>query len=157
MENSGRTKQAGFSLIELMIVVAIVGLLALVAVPSYQTQIQKGKRAEGKAALMSGASKMERYYSDNNFYPSNSASCGNGTSSASALTAAGVPAYSGDNPAKYAYDITVTFALGASSACAQVYTLMAAPHNWTDNVCGNLTITNTGAKGQSIGTASDCW
>lgn len=151
-------RTTGFTLIELMITVAIVGILAAVAFPSYQNQIQKGKRAEGKAALLNSASKMERYYSDNNFFPSNSASCGGGTTSALALAAAGIPVFSGESTTKNAYDITVTFALGAGSACAQVYTLTATPKNWTDATCGNLSITNTATKGNTgTGAVQDCW
>lgn len=153
-----RQSARGFTLIELMITLAIVGILAAVAFPSYQSQVQKGKRAEGKAALLNGASKLERYYSDNNFFPSNSASCGSGTNSATALAAAAVPANSGESTTLNAYDISVTFALGAASACANVYTLTATPKNWTDSQCGNLTISNTGAKGKSgSGTVQDCW
>ena len=153
-----RQPARGFTLIELMITVAIIGILAAVAFPAYQSQIQKGKRAEGKAALLNGASKLERYYSENNFFPSNSVNCGGGTSAATALTAAGLVDYSGDNNTKNAYDISVTFALGAGSACAQVYTLTATPKNWTDSLCGNLTISNTSAKGESgTGSVQDCW
>lgn len=153
-----RQPARGFTLLELMVTVAIIGILAAVAFPAYQSQVQKGKRAEGKAALLNSASKLERYYSDNNFFPSNSASCGNGTSSATALAAAAVAVFSGDSSSNNAYDMSVTFALGASSACAQVYTLTATPKNWTDSQCGNLTISNTSAKGVTgSGSVQDCW
>lgn len=61
-------KSKGFTLIELMIVVAIIGILAAVAFPAYQDSVRKGKRSDGQAALMDIMAKQERYYTDNNTY-----------------------------------------------------------------------------------------
>ena len=58
----------GFTLIELMIVVAILGILLGVAIPQYNNYLVKAKRTEGKTALTDNAAKLERYYSDYNFY-----------------------------------------------------------------------------------------
>jgi len=59
---------AGFTLIELMVVVAIVGILAAVAYPSYIDSVRKGKRAEARAALMNLLQQQERYFTQNNTY-----------------------------------------------------------------------------------------
>ena len=64
-------KNAGFSLIEVVIVVAIVGILAAIALPGYQESVRKGNRSDGQAALLEAASRMERYFYDNNTYTSN--------------------------------------------------------------------------------------
>ncbi|KRW81882.1 type IV pilin protein [Marinobacter sp. P4B1] len=55
----------GFTLIELMIVVAIIGILAAIAFPSYQNYVTKTRRADAQAALTGFATAMERYYTDN--------------------------------------------------------------------------------------------
>ncbi|WP_372880683.1 type IV pilin protein [Psychromonas sp.] len=58
----------GFSLIELMIVVAIVGILAMVAYPSYTDSVRQSRRADGQAALLGLAQAMERFYTTNGTY-----------------------------------------------------------------------------------------
>ncbi len=153
-------RQAGFSIIELMIVVAIIGLLAGIGIPSYREHVTKGKRAEGKAALIAAASRLERYYTQNNCYPS--PSCGSPVSSdsAAALTNTGINGFSGDaaDTSKAAYNISLT-------VTPQVYTITAVPRSpFVDTKCGNLTLSNTGRKWtQSNGTSDDttrvdgCW
>jgi type IV pilus assembly protein PilE len=149
---------AGFTIVELMIVVAIIGLLAGIGVPSYRDYVNKSKRAEAKAALTAAAARLERFYSVNNCYPS--AACGSplATDSVSALAAAGIQAFSGDNASKAYYNISLTFA-------AQTFTVTASPKSpHVDTLCGNLTLSNTGRKWtQSNGTSDDttlvpnCW
>ena len=66
----------GFTLIELMVVVAIASVLAAVAYPSYQAQVAKGRRADAKQALLDLAQKMERFYTERATYAG--AALGNG-------------------------------------------------------------------------------
>ena len=88
LSSARRRTLSGFTLIELMIVVAIVGILAAVAYPAYTDSVRKGKRAEARAALMDLLQQQERYLSQTNTY---------------AIFAVGTPgalpfkAYSGDN------------------------------------------------------------
>ncbi len=66
----------GFTLIELMIVVAIVAILGAIAYPSYQAQVQKSRRADGKEALLNAASLQERWFMQNSQYIVNASGAG---------------------------------------------------------------------------------
>jgi type IV pilus assembly protein PilE len=143
-------KQRGFTLIELMVAVVVIAIIAAVGFPSYQEYIRRGKRAEGKAHLMRAAQQMERFYSLNNCYPSNTANCGNAGSSAAALAAVSVNAHSGDSVASSAYNLTVT-------TTAQAFTLTATP-TFTDDKCGALGLNNAGAKTKTGAESQQyCW
>jgi type IV pilus assembly protein PilE len=61
-------RQCGFTLIELMIVVVIIGIIASVAYPSYTRYVERGRLSDGKAGLMQAATEMERCYSSNYSY-----------------------------------------------------------------------------------------
>lgn len=77
---SSRRRSAGFTLMELMITVAIVGILAAVAIPSYQDYVRRGQIPEGLAALSDFRVKMETYYQDNRGY--GDAACADATTAA---------------------------------------------------------------------------
>ena len=134
--------ERGFTLVELMIVVGTVAALAVIAVPSYKDAVQKGRRAEARASLMQAASALERYYTMNNIYTTD-------------LAAAGSNAFTGDSAAKSYYTMTVT---AAPAGIQSGFTVTAEPQNWTDSVCGSLSLTQSGAKGRS-GPAdlASCW
>ena len=124
-----KKSQSGFTLIELMITVAIVGILASIAIPSYQDSVMKSRRADAKGALLGYANTMERHFTVNNTY-------------------VGAPT----NPGTDYYDITVST---NPAATASTYTLNAAPKGaQVNDKCGTLTLTHTGVKGAN---AADCW
>lgn len=68
-------KRNGFTLIELMIVVAVVGILTAIALPSYTSYINRGKITDAIAALADYRIKMEQYFQDNRNYGTASGSC----------------------------------------------------------------------------------
>ena len=63
----------GFTLIELMLVIAILGIIAAIALPSFLGQIQKARRSDAKQALFQVAAKLEQFYQDNKGYPDGTA------------------------------------------------------------------------------------
>lgn len=145
------SKQRGMTLIELMIVVVVIAILAAIGYPSYTEQVNRGRRGEGKSALLKAAQQMERYYTLNNCYPSAACAPNNAAASAAALTAAGIRGYSGDDPTESWYAITVT-------VNPQDYTLTATPQNFADPKCAVLTLSNTGVKTKSgTDTLQNCW
>ena len=134
-------RSAGFTLIELMIVVAVIALLAAIALPSYQDSVRKSRRADAKAALVQLAQFMERNFSLAQRYDLDSA----GNAIALPFTESPV-----DSGTKF-YDLKLT-AVGLST-----FTLTATPKNGqAADVCMDLTIDNAGSKGTSS-TRTDCW
>jgi type IV pilus assembly protein PilE len=63
-----RSRSAGFTLIELMVVVVITAILASIAVPAYNSSIRKSRRTEAKTALLDAAAREERYFATQNIY-----------------------------------------------------------------------------------------
>lgn len=134
---------SGFTLVELMIVVAIVGILSAVAYPAYTEQIRRGNRAEATAALLEAQQFMERYYGASNRY--STAADGNPA----------LPTRLQTLPTSGAARYTLSVAATVNS-----YTLTATPSgSMAADKCGSLTITNTGVKGRSATgpTIADCW
>ena len=73
MGNKVKSKHSGFTLIELMIVVAIIGILAMIAYPAYQDYVTRANRAQGQSILLDAQLKQERFRSYNNTYATTSA------------------------------------------------------------------------------------
>lgn len=139
-------KNQGVTLIELMIVVAIVGILAAIAYPSYQESTAKTRRANAQGELMSLSSALERYYSQNNHY--SDAADGGADTGAPAATL-----YVIESGVANFYTITIS-AVGDADA-AQTYTLSAAPAGaMVGDRCGTMTLNSAGAK---TATQTDCW
>ena len=136
--------QAGFTLIEVMITVVIIGILASIAYPSYQESVMKSRRVDAQGALLGFANAMEHYFTVHNTY------VGATNAGASAIFSATSPV----NGATAYYNLTI------NAADANAYTLNAAPIGAQANDrCGTLMLAQTGARGFTGAgvTAADCW
>lgn len=136
-------RNSGFTLIELMIVVAIIGILSAVGYPAYTDYIMRGNRSEATAALLEAQQFMERYYGASNRY--STAADGNPVLPTRLQT---IPA---GGPTRYTLSVAAT---------VNSYTLTATPSgSMATDKCGSITITNTGVKGRSATgpTVAECW
>lgn len=140
-------RSRGFTLVELMIVLAIIAILAAIAVPAYTRYVYRARRVDGQQLLLTIANAEERYYAVNNKYTTDPTQIG--FTGSSAVSNHGY------------YLATLTPASGSTSA--QTYLAKASPQGvQSGDVCGSLSIDNTGNKqpdttNAALNSNGNCW
>lgn len=134
------TKQRGVTLIELMVVVAIVGILAAIVVPTYTEQVRRGRVASAKAMLHEVLQHQERFYSENNTFTVDMADLGYGAGPY--LTERG--------------GHTIALAIGPTGEITTSVTVTATPVV-ADTKCGVLGLSSNMAKTASGTAPATCW
>ena len=152
--NNSRTRHAssqlGVTLIELMVVVAIVAILSAFAYPSYERYVIKTKRSVAQSALLQVADRQQQFFMDNKRF-------------AADLTNLGFPAnpyvLNDDGASTVASDTQAVYSVSFSNVTATPWTATAAPLQGQlsrDSYCGSLSLTQAGAKGKT-GSSDKCW
>ena len=140
MRRCAANTRRGFTLIELMVVLAVAAILAAVAFPSYKGQVAKGRRADGKQALVDLAQKLERFYTER------------GTFAGAALGGGGL--YPLVSSGGY-------YSLAITSQSADGFTLSATPRgNQAADACGALGYNHLGDRSMAAGATlslDQCW
>lgn len=139
---AGIGRRGGFTLIELMVAVAILGIIIGIAIPSYQRYVLESGRADGKAALFGAAQTLERCYTRYSSYSDDACAIGDGDT---------IDSEEGKYEVAVSIDSATAFTLTASPTGAQA----------KDKECPQLTLDHTGARGVKEDSGDDvideCW
>ena len=142
------TQQNGFTLIEVLVVIAIIGILLKIAVPAYTTYVQQAHRTDAKNALLDLAAREEKYFSLNNTY----------TADPTQLygTGATFPMPISTNGTAY-YNLIAPTITAPTTATAATFSASASPiagSSQASDSCGTFTINSYGVTSAAT---SNCW
>jgi len=161
-----RSRFTGFTLVELVIVMAVIALLMAIAIPSYRRNVQKSNRAVAKGALTQLLARQEQFFSDRKSYATSLTALGYSAATLYACNNGGLDCAAGTG----IYEITVcssgsfTSSTGVAISCAApsatTVWLKATPINIQSSPldsCGTLVASTDGIKGQNGSLGTTCW
>jgi type IV pilus assembly protein PilE len=149
-----KSRAAGFTLIELMIAVAIVGILATIAATSYQSQVMRSRRTDARTAILDLAGREEKLFSTTNVYSQLPSVLGYGTAAAFPIPVGG--------SGTYYYNVNVITPDTAQASAPNTYAITATPIATTsqagDTACTSLSVNQLGQQASTgTGTVATCW
>ena len=159
MKKSYRYKnsQAGFTLVELMVVVMVIAILASVAIPSYSGYVTDARRQGAAQEILTIASRQEQHFLDNKAYATSLTQLGY---SAQPIGTNENGGYVGATDASAMYTFAITSTTATTSGTIRAYTISAIPKGSQlsrDTECGTLTLTEAGVKTAGGASNPDCW
>lgn len=148
-------RSSGFTLIELMIVVAIVAILAAIAYPAYQEQILKTKRSVAQGALLEIAARQEQHFLDNRTYTDDLSDLGYAASTIY-FDSNRSPVAAASSDRIYAVSVQTP---DGGCPIVSCYVLQAVPQGSqaSDTKCGTLTLSSRGEKSATGTRPTSCW
>jgi type IV pilus assembly protein PilE len=154
-----KTGTAGFTLIELMVTVAIVGILATIAATSYQSQVMRSRRTDARTALLDLAGREEKLFSTTNVYSNSPSVLGYGTATSFPAPPSGIPVSNGGTPY---YNVSVVTPDATQTGVTNSYLITATPIAGTqqagDTTCTSLSINQLGQQTATpAANAATCW
>ena len=163
-------KENGFTLMELVIVVAIIGILAAFSFPQYERYVDRAARSDARAAVIGLAGALERRFTENNSYCDNAVAVADGGAVVADCGSADVTV-GADTGTPRIYDANIpsgntvnpNYVLTISAVTRSNFTVTATRANrMVGDECMNYTYTNTGQKGLAddagnVVVVADCW
>ena len=156
MRTTTMKRSAGFSLIELMVVVTIITILGAIAIPSYNASIRKSRRAEAKSAIMDLAAREERYFATQNVYSTSPIALQYAATGSGAAWPVPIGSY---------YSISSVTVTAATATTPGTYILQITPTAGSpqlqDSSCQLFQVDQTGKQSSQDGSGNDtsttCW
>ncbi len=141
---SGNTRIGGFTLIEIMVTVVIIGILIAVALPSYSQHVRKGRRTDAKNAVLELAAREEKFFATNNTY----------SISGVALN------YSGAFPLDVGTTGATYYSISVAQTTTSDFTVTATPvvgSAQANDECKSYILNNLGVQSNGPGAITTCW